>query len=417
MEELDAALLEGVVTLGTAVVCGAFYLRSRRPDFLWWTVAWLLYTLRIGAISAFLVTRTPLWLFVHQVLTGTTALVVLWAALTYSRTTRWRPAFALALLFPLGWSYIAIYQLDSFMLAAVPAVLFLSGATFSTAWVFYRQWRLTRSRGAQMLAIVLFTWALHHLDYPILRARGAWNPWGYYLDILFALAMTIGIVLLVLEELDRRTRDLERLSAQMVNQHEDERRRLSLELHDQTAQVWAAVKLQLGLAREAAPPALVDRLDRALSLVDARIASIRGVTSNLRPPLLDELGVMPALRALARAFADQTGLRITVDAPDELPPMSSEAGLALYRALQEALSNVTRHAEATSASVRIGLDGGRLTMIVRDNGRGPVDPPSPRSVGLAGMRERITALRGTVSFAHAPTPGSQLTVTLPLHVD
>ena len=103
---------------------------------------------------------------------------------------------------------------------------------------------------------MLLVWGLHHFDYPVLRARGAWNPWGYYLDILFVLAMGIGIVVLVLEELDRRTRELARLSARMVRQHEDERQRVSLELHDQTAQVWAAVKLQLGLVRERAPATL-----------------------------------------------------------------------------------------------------------------------------------------------------------------
>ena len=415
MEELHAALLQGIVTCGIAVACWAFYLRSRRRDFLWWTIAWSLYVLRIGAIVAFLRTRAPHWLFTHQVLTGTTALVLFWAAVTYSRAAPFRPAYAAWLLFPLAWSYVAIYQLDSFMLAAVPAVLFLSVATFMTGWVFLRQWRLTRSRASALLAGILFVWSAHHLDYPVLRARGAWNPWGYYLDILFVLATAIGIVMLVLEELDRRTRDLERLSARIVNQHEEERRRLSLELHDQTAQVWAAVKMQLGLVRERAPAEITERLDRALSLVDAGIRSIRGVTTNLRPPLLDDLGVLPALRALASTFGEQTGLAITFRAPAELPPLSGEAGLALYRALQEALSNVARHAGATAALVQLSVSGSTLTMLVRDNGRGPAPGASGRTLGLAGMRERIGALGGSVLLATGSPPGAELTVTVPLH--
>src|SRR5205823_13631536 len=141
----------------------------------------------------------------------------------------------------------------NFRPAALPAVLFLSFATLWTAGVFARQWWRNRARGAGVLAAVLVIWGLHHLDYPLLRARGAWNPWGYYLDILFILAVGIGIVILVIEELEQRlvtvrslSHDLQRLSARMVEQHEEERRHLSLELHDQTAQVWSAVKLQLG---------------------------------------------------------------------------------------------------------------------------------------------------------------------------
>src|SRR5205085_76420 len=214
-------------------------------------------------------------LFVHQILTGWTALALLWAALCFARAARWRRGYALAVLFPLGWSYIAIYQLDSFMLAAIPAVLFLSVATLWTAFVFLQRFRRTGSRGSAVLAGVLLLWGLHHFDYPILRARGAWNPWGYYLDILFVLAMGIGIVMLGLEELDRRAKELERLSARMLRQHEEERRRLSLELHDQTAQVWAAVKMQLGLMREAAPPGDATRFARVMELVDRGITSIR----------------------------------------------------------------------------------------------------------------------------------------------
>src|SRR5439155_17547909 len=182
-------------------------------------------------------------------------------------------------------------------------------------------------------------------------------PWGYYLVILFVLGMGSGIVLLMLEELDRRTRELERLSARAVAQHEEERRRISLELHDQTAQVWAAVKMQLGLLREKAEPATAPRIDRVLDLVDAGIRSIRSVTTNLRPPLLDDLGLVPALAALAQGFSEQSGLAITFDAPTEIPSVSSDAALALFRAVQEALSNVVRHSGATSAQVRLTVNG------------------------------------------------------------
>lgn len=414
--ELHAAFLQGIVTLGTATLCWYLYAKYRRTHVLWWALAWSLYVLRIGAIIAFLSNAGQAWLFVHQILTGLTALVLLWAALSYSQAVRWRPWYAAALIFPLAWSYVAIYVLESFVAAALPAVLFLSFATLWTSRVFFAQWRATHSRGALILGGVLLTWGLHHLDYPLLRARGAWNPWGYYLDILFVLATGIGIVVLALEELDRRTDELERLSGRMVQQHEEERRRVSLELHDQSAQVWAAVKMQLGLVREGAPASSVARLDRLLQLVDEGIRSIRSVTTDLRPPLLDDLGLVPALRALVRTFADQSSMTIEFEAPVHVPPVSPEAALALFRALQEALSNVSRHSGASVVHVRLDADGDGLTMVVRDNGRGfdsKVAPVPISSLGLAGMRERIAALHGSVTLDSSA--GATVTVRLPIH--
>jgi signal transduction histidine kinase len=422
--EPNAALLQALVTLGTAGFCWYLYARYQHRYFLWWSVAWTLYVLRITAIIAFLTTRNQSWLLAHQILTGWTALVLLWAALTFSRSAEWRAWYAAALVFPIVWSYIAIYQLDSFMLAAVPAVLFLSLATFATAWVFFVQYRASGAKGAAVLACVLGAWGIHHLDYPLLRAQGTWNPWAYYLDILFVLATGIGIVMLGLEELDRanrtvgvRTSELERLSARIVNQHEEERRRVSLELHDQTAQVWAAVKMQLGLLRESAPPEMSVRLDRTLELVDTGIQSIRSVTTNLRPPLLDDLGLGPALRALVESFAAQSGLKVVAHLPADMPAVAPDAALALFRAVQEALSNVARHSSASSAEVRLSADNGELTLTISDNGRGfsqsDAGPTAPKpSLGLAGMRERITALRGSVTFASSV--GAHVTVRLPL---
>ncbi|HUR92880.1 MAG TPA: sensor histidine kinase [Gemmatimonadaceae bacterium] len=426
MTEWHAAYFQGIVTLGTAVVCWSLYRRYRRRDLLWWSVAWSIYVLRIGAIILFLATRAEYWLFVHQVLTGWTALALLWAALTSSRATRWRGVYATALVFPLAWSYVATYRLDNFLLAALPAVLFLGFATLWTGWVFLQQWRATHARGSAVLAGVLILWGLHHLNYPVLRAKNAWNPWGYYIDIMLVLGMAIGILMLVLDELDRRTRDLGNLSARMVSQHEDERRRISLELHDQSAQVWAAVKLQLGLVREQAPEALAPSIDRVLELVDSGIRSIRGVTTNLRPPLLDDLGLVPALRALVQSFAEQTGLDITFDAPAAVPAVSEEASLALYRALQEGLANAARHSGASAAAVGLSLVEGDILLVVTDNGRGlrmddrnglseaPTD--AAFSYGLSGMRQRITALHGSIDLQSTPPVGSgaALTVRIPM---
>ncbi|MDH3498085.1 MAG: sensor histidine kinase [Gemmatimonadota bacterium] len=422
--ELAAAFLQAAITLGLAALFWYLYHRHHRPFFGWWAVAWLLYALRLGAIISFLLRPDRAWLYWHQVATGWTALALLWAALVFSLHRPWRRWYWVAVLFPPLWSYVAIYRLDSFLLAAGPAVAFLSGATWWTAWAFWRHDRAMGSWPARALTVTLVLWGLHHFDYPFLRARGAWNPWGYYLDILFILGMGAGMLLLVHEDLRRglaeRSAELERLAGRMVHHQEEERRRLSRELHDETAQVFSAVKLQLGLAREVAPAPLVPRLDRALELVDEGIQSLRSLTNDLRPALLDDLGLLPALRALATACEERTGLAVELRLPEAAPALSADAELALYRTVQEGLANVARHAEAGCVAVTLTLADGQLALTIRDDGRGLPSTWSPDTlrrdghVGLAGMRERLVALGGSATIRGWPGGGVELAARLPL---
>jgi hypothetical protein len=136
--ELDAAILQALVNLGLAVLFGFLYRRHRKPYFAWWTIAWGMYVLQAGAISTFLATENRIWLYWHQVVIGWTALVLLWAALLFSQQVRWRSRFLWLVLFPPVWSYVAIYRMDNFFMAAAPAVAFLSLATFWTGVVFFR---------------------------------------------------------------------------------------------------------------------------------------------------------------------------------------------------------------------------------------------------------------------------------------
>ena len=171
LSELNAALLQAIITLGIAALCAFLYVQFRKQYFLWWAIAWGLYVLRIGAICGFLTTAYEPWLYVHQVLTGWTALALLGAALAFSQRVAWRKGYLALVLFPPLWSYIAIYRLENFFLAAGPAVLFLSVATLWTSWAFWRYQRRVGSRAAKFVAGVLLLWGLHHLDYPLLRAR------------------------------------------------------------------------------------------------------------------------------------------------------------------------------------------------------------------------------------------------------
>ena len=197
--ELAAAFFLAAIVIGLAVLCAYLYRAYRKPYFGWLAVAWTLFALRLGAIVSFLLSGSRIWLYWHQVTTGWTALALLWAALVFSQQLRLRRAYLALVLFPPVWSFVAIYLLDNFLLAAGPAVVFLSLATLWTGWAFFRFHRQVGSPGAALLGVALFLWALHHLDYPFLRARGVWNPWGYYLDGFFVLATAAGILLLVLE--------------------------------------------------------------------------------------------------------------------------------------------------------------------------------------------------------------------------
>lgn len=563
--ELDAALLQAAITAGLAALSFALYRRYRKPWFAWWTVAWVIYVIRVSAIIGFLLTADRSLLLAHQVLTGWTALALLWTALVFSHGLRLRPVHALALLFPPLWSWVAVYRMDSFLLAAAPMVLFLSLATIWSGWVFLQYRRKAGAAGAATLGWALLLWGLHHLDYPFLRAQGAWAPWGYYLDIVFELAAGAGMLLLVLDDLERgvqaltalsgqllpaaadpaalgalldraaalpgvhgaalvlrrqgdarvklgvgasaawtgapapgavgeaaaraiatgrpvarrddaaprytaalpimqretvagallltgevrdpftalddrfllalgqqvgaalehadlssrleaRTRDLERLGARMVRQTEEERRRLSRELHDETAQLLGALKIELGLLEAGqVDPA---RVQRALALADAGLRSIRGVVNDLRPSLLDDLGLLPAMRSLATDVEVRGGPVVTFRTQGTLPPLSPDGELALYRGLQEGLANVARHADARHAEVTVRGEEGGVALVVEDDGVGMPDAPAEAleragHTGLAGMRERLASLGGAVRVSRRQPTGTRLELRLP----
>jgi signal transduction histidine kinase len=239
-------------------------------------------------------------------------------------------------------------------------------------------------------------------------------------SFLLALGQQVGAALENAElyrSLRGRTEDLERLSVRMIRQHEEERRRLSLELHDETAQVFSAVKLQLGMLKEKLPAAHTARMERIIALVDAGMSSIRSVTEALRPSLLDDLGLIPALRALVTDFGARSGLSTRFTAPDSLPGLEKDAELALFRAVQEGLANVARHAKAKSVAVTLKDEGDHVLLELVDDGHGPVNLDQAGNgaghMGLAGMRERFASLGGRVELEAGSEGGARLMIALP----
>jgi signal transduction histidine kinase len=221
--------------------------------------------------------------------------------------------------------------------------------------------------------------------------------------------------------LETRTEELERLQVLMVHQHEEERNRLWRELHDETAQVLAALNMHLGLLQERSDPELAQGLVTAKTLVGEGIKSIRSVTRNLRPTALDDLGLVPALRALARDFQAEDVMEVNFESPASWPAdwtaVGAEAELVLFRALQEALSNAVRHGDCTRVDVALSVEGDRALLTVLDNGGGlPEDAlQNLRSRGgLAGVRERVAGVRGDFEVGNGPSGGARVRIRVPL---
>jgi len=225
----------------------------------------------------------------------------------------------------------------------------------------------------------------------------------------------------LVRRLEARSADLERLSVRMIRQHEDQRARLARELHDETAQVFAGLKLQLGALRESAPDDLAPRFARTLQLVDAGIRSIRNVTEELRPSVLDDLGLGPAVRALATDFSEWSGLTVHLEIGDGIPAVGPDAELVLFRAAQEALSNIARHAQASRVGVELSARDGGIHLRVADDGVGiPADLDLtagglPGRSGLFGLRERLAGVGGAAHFGPGlEARGLAVEVTVPV---
>jgi signal transduction histidine kinase len=217
----------------------------------------------------------------------------------------------------------------------------------------------------------------------------------------------------------RLTTDLQRSRERLVTAREEERRRLRRDLHDGIGPQLAALTLKLETARNklahdpAADALLSDLAGRARSAV----SDVRRSVHALRPPALDELGLVPALRETAAQYC-QGGLRTSVEAPEDLPPLPAAVEVAAYHIAQEAVTNVVRHAEANTCLVRLDLDDGAgvLRLEVEDDGRG-IGPERGTGVGLSSMRERAEELGGTCVIEPGAKGGTRVRVQLPCFLE
>jgi len=216
----------------------------------------------------------------------------------------------------------------------------------------------------------------------------------------------------------RRSGDaLRRFSGSLIDAREEERRRISRELHDEMGQRLSALKMGLmGLSEELHGRASQKQLQAMLQTLDGVVAAMRRIAADLRPLMLDDLGLNAAIEWLARESGHRLGLEVSVELDDSEPPADHRMATALYRMVQEALSNVGKHARARRVWITLHHVGQQLQLTVQDDGRGFPSPLPNRddAFGLLGMSERAALLGGSLLLDQGPAGGARMRVVLPL---
>lgn len=214
-----------------------------------------------------------------------------------------------------------------------------------------------------------------------------------------------------------RDASLRQLSRRMLEVQEQERVRIAREVHDELGQALTAMKIDIQqLARR--EPALAESLGSISRAVDNTVDLVRRIATDLRPAILDDLGVTAALEQQLRRLRESTGMQTTLTVAEE-PELDMLTGVTLYRIAKEGLANVIRHAEATEVEVSLAIESGSAVLEIRDNGKGMSREQitSSQSLGLLGMRERAELLGGSVTIDSREGEGTCVRAALPLGKD
>jgi signal transduction histidine kinase len=211
--------------------------------------------------------------------------------------------------------------------------------------------------------------------------------------------------------------ELEGLSARLVEAQEEERRSISRELHDEVGQSLGALLVEVGQLSKLVPAD--DRVTQAQithikSVAETAVKSIRDIALLLRPPMLDDLGLIPALEWQAREISRRSDMEVEVHSEKVSEDLGDETKVTVYRLVQEALNNAATHAAAKNAKVTVAQVSDKITIEITDDGHG-FDPKRQRGMGILGMEERVRRLGGTLTIESAPGKGTTVKADLPLH--
>lgn len=216
---------------------------------------------------------------------------------------------------------------------------------------------------------------------------------------------------------------LRQLSQQLLLAQEEERKRISRELHDVIAQSLTGINLRLELMKRencASLQELREKIAQAQQIVSQSVDTVHRFARDLRPAMLDDLGLIPALEAYFKDFTQQSGLEVNLKTETGVEELGSIGRTVLYRVVQEALTNVVRHAKATRVDVRLQKQDGILSLTITDNGQGfatddaSIEKSSSRRLGMLGMRERVEIVGGTFSVSSVPGQHTTVEVAIPM---
>ena len=215
-------------------------------------------------------------------------------------------------------------------------------------------------------------------------------------------------------------RELKALSDRLLVVQEQERTRIAREIHDDLGQLLTALKMDvIGVMErmDDASPAADALRRRVLTTLDTTVSSVQRISAELRPSILDDLGLAAAIESEARAFEERTGIECEVSLPDEPSwQLDNVVATAVFRIIQEALTNVARHSNAARVELRIRFRDSDVLVEVRDDGRGITSQEigTARPLGVIGIRERATLVGGTVRFEGIPDRGTIVSVRIPM---
>jgi len=219
----------------------------------------------------------------------------------------------------------------------------------------------------------------------------------------------------MIDALREREHRIAELSAHLLRVQEDERKRISRELHDETGQALMVIRLYLGMM-ESGTPTHKAKIRETVEVVDRTIEGIRRIIGKLSPLVLEELGLVAALRKEAKDLTRNTGVKTKVLISDEIGRLAPGAEQAIYRVIQEALHNVAKHAQARNVTVQVSRAGQSVQVVVEDDGIGIQTRSNSRghSFGLSGIKERIAMLGGILRVISAKGKGTRLEITVPI---
>ncbi len=220
------------------------------------------------------------------------------------------------------------------------------------------------------------------------------------------------------EKLRKSYEQLHQFAVHLQATREEERSRIAREIHDELGQMLTGLKFDISWIGKKLPEgteALQDKTRSMAKLIDGAIQMVRRISSELRPAVLDRLGLAAAIEWQVQEFQSRTGIKCTLSPDFEGLKLDRDRAMAIFRIFQEALTNVARHANATSVNVNLGLESGNLMLEVRDNGEGIPESAltDPKSLGLLGMKERALAFGGRVNIVSNPGDGTRVIMVIP----